>query len=126
MRGWSTQDTTMIEIILLIFGLIYAVRRPKVRQLGPAAFPTVPEPIFREWQQAELRAIDTFLWATWGAFGIKLALIFLVVSAGPTPDTVVAFQVLAVGGWIVGLIVAAMQGSSAKRLRTAAGICWPR
>jgi hypothetical protein len=53
----------MIEIILLIVGIVYAVRYPRLRKLTPQDFPGVDATEFFEWQQAERMAID-WSWLT--------------------------------------------------------------
>ena len=55
----------MIEIILLIVGIVHAVRRPRLRKLSAGDFPGVDVAKFFEWQQAELLASDIYLCATW-------------------------------------------------------------
>jgi hypothetical protein len=117
----------MIEIILLIFGVIAAFRRPKLANLTSESFPGVDSAKFYEWQVAELRANSAFLWATWGAFVIKIGLLILVaiLQASLSEDAAVVITVAIIVGWIVGLTIAAVFGSRAKKLRVAAGIVWP-
>ena len=116
----------MIEIILLIVGIVYAVRRPKLKRLAPADYPSVEPSKFIEWQLAQLKAINIFLLATWGAFGVKLLLMGLLSAAGGvSQDAALAFIAAILLAWIVGLVIASIYGSKAKTLATAVGIKWP-
>lgn len=116
----------MLEIILLIVGIVKAVRRPRLRRLTAEDFPSVDPVKFREWQQAQLNATDIFLWATWGAFCVKLFLSVMAGAAGGMSlEGQLVFIVLILGGWITGLIVAGVHAKRADRLRVAAGIVWP-
>jgi hypothetical protein len=117
---------TMIELILLIVGIVYAVRRPKLRKLTTQDFPGVDTGKFLEWQQAELKGIDIFLWATWGAFAIKIALMVVLSKMRFSESTAITLLVVILVAWLGGLTVAAIQGSKAKKLCKAAGIEWPK
>ncbi|MDD2737075.1 MAG: hypothetical protein PHF56_24335 [Desulfuromonadaceae bacterium] len=117
----------MIEIVLLIIGIVYAVRRPKLRRLTSGDYVDIDPARFSEWHNAQLRATDIFLWATWGAFVIKMLVIFIAVSGGGfNADIAGAIQVAIVVGWLAALTTAAVFGSKAKKLRLAAGIQWPK
>jgi hypothetical protein len=89
-------------------------------------FPNVDPAKFEEWQKAQLRATDIFLWATWGAFFIKLFLSLAARRAELTFEAASAFVILIIVGWIVGLVVAVVHGNNANKLRVAAGIDWPK
>ncbi|MGA2139564.1 MAG: hypothetical protein ABSH14_11935 [Verrucomicrobiia bacterium] len=116
----------MIEIILLIVGIVYALRRPKLRKLTTQDFPGVDTARFSEWQQAELKGIDIFLWATWGAFVIKIALTVVLSQIPLSESAAITVMVVILVAWLGGLTIAGIQGSKAKKLRTAAGIKWPK
>jgi len=121
----------MIEIILLIVGIVYAVRRPKLKRLTAADYPDVEEAQFLEWKAVELRAISIFLWATWGAFVIKLGIQIILIAAaqsgsGLSTEATIGIMIAIIIAWLIGLTIAAVHGSKAKKLRTAAGIRWPK
>ena len=116
----------MLELILLIVGIVFAVRRPRLRKLTAADYPGVDPVRFAEWQQAQLKATDVFLWATWGAFVVKLFLSLVLVEMRLSPEAALGAIGIIVTLWIVGLIVASSFSSKAKKLRTAAGIAWPK
>ena len=115
----------MLEIILLIAGIVYAVKRPKLKRLTAGDYPDADPAKFAEWKRAQLKATDVFLWATWGAFALKIIFVLLVMSSsqGSANEGVV---VIIFVGWFIALIIAAVLGSRAKKLRLAAGIQWPR
>jgi hypothetical protein len=117
----------MFEIVLLICGIVYAVRRPKLTRLAPGDYPNAEPEKFTAWRHAELRATDIFLWATWGAFTFKILILFATVSGGGlSADVASGLQVTIVVGWLAALTAAAICGSKAKKLRLAAGIPWPK
>lgn len=112
----------MLEIILLIIGIVKLVRRPKLKRLSSSDFPNVEPAKFTEWKKAELKATDIFLWATWGAFVVKI--ILFITAYGQSYEM---SQWLAINGtilvlWFIGLIIAATFGSKAKALRIPLGI----
>jgi len=121
----------MIEIILLISGIIYAVRRRGLKRLASSDFPEVDPAKFAAWQAAELKGIDIFLWATWGAFvikiGIQLVLAFVISQFDVEMNEGVAIGIIfaILIAWLIGLTVAGVYGSRAKKLRLAAGMSWP-
>lgn len=116
----------MLEIILLIVGIFKAVQRPKLSRLTVQDFPDVELAKFTAWHQAQLKATDFFIWATWGAFFIKLFISLAASGMRPSPEVAITVFVVIVGGWIVGLIVASVYSSKATKLRLAAGINWPK
>ena len=116
----------MLEIILLIIGIVKAVQRPKLSRLTVQDFPNVDPEKFSVWHQAQLRATDIFLWATWGAFFIKLFISFAASGMRLSIEASIVLLVLIFGGWIAGLIIASVHGSKAKKLRLEAGINWPK
>jgi hypothetical protein len=121
----------MLEIILLIVGIVYAFRRPKLKRLAPADYPDIEETKFLEWKAAQLKATDIFLWATWGAFFIKLVIQFIIIAAaqsggGLSSEAGIGIMIAIIIAWLIGLIIAASYGSKAKKLREVAGIPWPK
>ena len=50
----------MLELILLIIGIVYAVRRPKLKRLASADYPDVEKSQFLEWKAAELKGITIY------------------------------------------------------------------
>lgn len=115
----------MLEIILLVIGIVKALRRRALCKLTVGSFPGVDPSAFTQWQRAQLRATDAFLWATWGALVIKLVLlaVFGPVVSG-SEEGAIAFTVLILGGWIAGLVIAARRARTATKLRNALSIQW--
>ena len=115
----------MLEIILLIAGIVKAFGRPRLRRLTPQDLPGVDSSKFEEWKSAELRATDTFLWATWGALAIKLAVSAMLSNTPLSSEQAFTWTVGIFVAWFIGLTVAAVFGSKAKKLKLEAGIAWP-
>ncbi len=111
----------MIELILLIIGIIKLVRRPRLKRLSSLDFPDVETAKFTEWRKAELKATDIFLWATWGAFIIKI-IILISLQESYDRDSALAITGGILFLWFIGLIIAAIYGSKAKALRISLGI----
>jgi fucose permease len=116
----------MLEIILLIVGIFKAFRRPKLKRLKAENFPDVDAEKFTMWQKAELKATDIFLWATWGALGIKIIIRIALSGQSFSQQEAITIMLIILAGWFIGLIIAATFGSKAKKLRLAAGITWPK
>lgn len=114
----------MIQIILLIVGIFYFVKRPKLKRLSYWMFPNVPSHQFYEWQALALASIDIFLWATWGLAIVGTVVAWMLAAVMPESGRIIIFI-----GYIVlffvGLTVSAIKGSKAAKLKKALGIDWP-
>ncbi len=116
----------MLQIILMIIGIVIAVRRPRLKRLTPQDYPGLDPEKFTEWHNAQLSATNTFLWASWGSFVIGIILVLIVASMGGLPfEGYIAFRVFIIVGTIVWFIVAGVKSSSARKLREELGIQWP-
>ena len=51
----------MLQLILLVVGIVWAIRKPKLKALTAAQFPGVSEEVFAEWKALELRSINMLL-----------------------------------------------------------------
>lgn len=124
----------MIQLILLVIGIVYLVRRPKYARASAEDYPQVDAATFAEWRRLELKSIDVFLWATWGTFVLSIIAAFglgfslSVLNPGmqsANADLMPMVIVLAIVMVIVffsGLVVSAVLGSRAARLRKQHGI----
>jgi len=116
----------MIQIILLIVGIVYLFRLPKLRGTKAEQYPEVPEEKFKEWKDLELRSVYLVLWAGWGLFVIELFLgVLLAAAGGVTEDTLVVIQIIMFVLFFILLILASIAGSKAKKLRTEYGMNAP-
>lgn len=113
----------MIQIILLIAGIVYAFRKPKLKALTAAQFPGVSQEVFAEWQALELKSINRFLWATWGLLLIKILVGFMPTPTFPGGE--VGVQVFFFGLFVGLLVFSAISGSKAAKLKEQNGIKWP-
>ena len=59
-------EEVMLQIMLVIVGVFYLVRRSKIKALSPAQFPNVPLAVVMERQALELKGAHRFLWASAG------------------------------------------------------------
>ncbi len=115
----------MLEIILLIVGIVKAIRSVGFNRLSAEDFPEADPEAFAAWHEAQRRATSTFLWATWGAFFIKLCLALMAGQMQLSAEQALGFMVLILLGWFAGLFYAAVQSRRARELKEAAGIVWP-
>jgi hypothetical protein len=113
----------MIQIILLILGIVYAFRKPKLKALTASQFPGVSAEAFAEWQTQEMKSINMFLWASWGFFVVSIPAQLLLVAA--FPDGAIGIQVLFFALFLIMLVMAAIPGSKAAKLKKQCGIKWP-
>ena len=114
----------MIQLILLIVGVFYFVKRPRLKRLAATNFPAVPPDRFEEWRHLELASIDIFLWATWGL--AIIGTIFGFVLAAVIPESAGVFTAGYIVLFLAGLTVSAIKGSKAAGLKKSLGINWPR
>jgi hypothetical protein len=112
----------MIQIILLIAGVVYAFRKPKLKALTVSQFPGVSSEVFAEWQALELDSINLFLWATWGLLLISIP---VALFAPGFPGGAMGLQILFFVLFVVLLFVSAIHGSKAAKLKKQHGIKWP-
>ncbi len=104
----------MLGIIFLIFGIIYACRRPTVKRLTSEQFPNVPSEKFLEWKTLELKSIDMFLWAT--AVFFAIVIIYSLLPEDISGDSMVVPVILFIG-WLGMLTMSAIPGSKASKLK---------
>ena len=127
----------MVQLILLILGLIYWRRRPRLACLVAADFPDTPAADFEKWRRLELRSIDIFLWTAFGLAigGCLISALLSTVLRLQTNDSAmsrieasrlqVGFYVVYGAVFLLGLFVSALYGSKASRLKRSLGISWP-
>jgi len=113
----------MTQIVLLIVGVVYAANRPKLARLSADEFPNVPTESFRAWKQLELRSIDIFLVATWGLAVIGTFCSYVIVHA--VPRLAGSVQGIYIMLFLIGLLISAVNGSRAARMKKECGISWP-
>jgi MFS family permease len=109
----------MIPILFIILGIIYAVRIPKLRRLSPEKFPQVPAEAVTKYRQLELTSIYIFLAVTWG-LGLFVALLLGLTLLFGIHEDISANDVLVfITIFVVGLIVSAVYGTLAGRVKKA-------
>lgn len=118
-----------VQLILMIVGIIYLIRRPKYARLSHEDYPHLPEEVFHRWRRLEVISVDIFLVATWGVFiisAIHLVLVFQEYGtfAYALENTWVS-QLVFSGIFLVGIIISAIFGSMAAGIRRREGIDSP-
>lgn len=115
----------MLELILLIVGIVYAVRVPRLRRLSSEAHPGVDAAIFQQWKTAELKGIMVFIVTTWTAFAVQTTCLLASITGNMDFETYAPIAGIVFVCWLLGLTVSAVQGSKAKKIRKQIGIKWP-
>ena len=109
-----------MDIVLLIFAIVYAVKRNKMVMLQPSNFPNVPVQEFETWKRLELRSRDIIMWV--GFAWIALEIIAAIVVGG----YVFTFAALALPVLLIVLTVSAVFGSKAAKIKKAYCIKIPK
>jgi len=113
-------------LIMLIIGAVYFMKRPRLSRVAATDYPDVPAEQFHEWKRLELASIDILLWATWGLAVIGTIVVVLVASLSPdneVPAMVILITYLVL--FLLGVVVSAIKGSKAVKLKKSLGIKWP-
>jgi hypothetical protein len=105
----------MLQIILIIMGIVYFLRRPKIASLAAADMPGVTPETLESWKMQELKSIDWFLIATWGVSVIGSIMAVAVAAVDQSSGVLVLLITLA--GFLAGLTVSAVYGSRAAKLK---------
>jgi hypothetical protein len=114
----------MCQIILLIFGIIYAFRIPKV--LKSEAPPNVDPNVFATWRAKELGSMYWFIGATWGSLilsiiiGVVYAMVVLG-QGGKVDDIMMPVQIINLVLFIGPLIYSVVLSSQATKLKKQLG-----
>ena len=103
--------------VLIILGIIYAVRIPKLYRLSPESFPQVSAEAVTKYRNLELTSIYIFLAVTWG-LGLFLALLLgFTLLFGVHEDISVKGIPVFIFVFVVGLIISAIYGTLAGRIK---------
>lgn len=124
----------MVQGILLILGIAYLFKRPRLARLRAEDYPALAEDEFLRWKRLELASIDIVLGT---AFSVSLGgwLISGALRMNRPEDiesrfgssdselsTAIVFQLVYFAVFLLGLLVSALYGSKAARLRRSLGI----
>lgn len=119
----------VLYVILLVMGLGYWTRRPKLKRLSVEDYPDVPPEKFEKWKRLEIKSIDWLLAATLGVglVGICGDAICEFMGRSERTMTVTTIMVLTLPAFFLfGVIYSGVHGSDAAKLRKRWGIKWPR
>ena len=106
----------MLLPMLLVFGVIYGVKRYKLLRMEHDRYPDAPADEFRRWQRMELRSIDALLITVGGGIVIGYIWIWPLFFVGSDPIMPFVLYLLLL---LLGFTISAVIGSKAKRLREA-------
>ena len=111
-----------LQIILLLGGITYGLRRRKLKKLTPEQFPEVPPDKFTEWRTYELESTKRYLWSSWGFFLIGTPTYVALIYTYPRAET--AFWLIYNTIFIVMLVFTGISGSKAAKLKKQLKIDW--
>jgi hypothetical protein len=118
----------MCQIILLVFGIIYAFRIPKILKAQPGPLDN-PE-IFWSWRAKELMSIYVFLAATWGSMIIVIVIGIImaigIVAKGGKADELMnplmAINAVLFVGPLIWAVVLSSQATKLKKQLASGGL----
>ena len=113
----------MLQLILMVAGIVWALRKPGLRKLTPAQYPAVPEPVFHEWKTLEMQSINMFLWATWGMFLVSIPVTLIALAAFPSAKAVINIAIFVMV--LAALVFAERYGRKVSKFKKQHGIQWP-
>lgn len=108
-------------------------RLQRLRYLRASDYPAVDANRFLVWQTAQINAVRWYVWVTIGNFVYQVGLVIVSLVLFPElaeddflifPNSAASALVL-FAPFIIGLTIAALKGSRAKKLRRAEKIMWP-
>lgn len=105
----------MLQIILIVVGIFYFIRRPKVARLKAEDMPGVQPETLERWKSLELKSIDWFLYASWGVSIVGTILGLMIGLSLPSSGVIVFVTIL--GFFLAGLTVSAVYGSQSAKLK---------
>jgi hypothetical protein len=105
-------------------GVIYALQGIKLNKLTPSDLAGIPIEKFDEWKKTELKSIYFYLLATWGVLIVSKVATRLITPHFPSGAFAINSSIEI--AFVVLLIVSAVFGSKAKKLKKSLGILWPK
>ncbi|MFT3686237.1 MAG: hypothetical protein QM783_15175 [Phycisphaerales bacterium] len=132
-RLQTRRGDRLLQLILLVLGIFAAVRLPKLLGLKPESQRGVDPNAFAQWRKVEISAAIWLIAATIGVAVLQFGgavVIGLVAGAAKVgkaafEQTILVFTVATFALFFALLVVAALRGSKARKLKIAAGIRWP-
>lgn len=113
----------MCGLVLLIMGIVYLTRIPKLQRSSPSDFPYYDPAVHEEWRKKELGGIYVFLAATWGvgiftlmiAFAVGMAMVGE--PAEKIDNAIWIVQIVQIVLFLAGLVWSGIFGTQAARLK---------
>jgi hypothetical protein len=116
--------SVILYYALLFMGIIYAFQRVKLKSLPGSDFEEIPAYAFEKWKSYEMKSIDFYLSATWGLLIVSKISRYLIIPH--LPKGALAINSFIEIAFVVLLVVSAVFGTKAKKLKNNYGISWPK
>jgi hypothetical protein len=112
----------LLDILAIVLGILYSVRKLEVRRREPEDFPHVPTDEFLRWRNREVGAYSLTSLACFAKLLLDYAFLFYAQRAQLDPRVVRAVGASLFGIWVLLLVVSFIRANSARKLREQLGI----
>lgn len=107
----------ILSPIMMILGIIYLIKRPKLKQIKASDYPNIPESEFLAWKTFEMKSINSLIKA---AFGIPIIVfIFWVIDTSGNAGGQVFIPIFYLGilAYIVAISIISKNSKSANKIK---------
>ena len=105
-----------MDIIAIILGIVFLVKRRKVKTMAPTRFPGVAENDFNTWKKLELRRLAVFLWIVWIWIAFELIVLFPVYISS-REESLLLVGWIALPVLIVAFVASSISGREARKMK---------
>jgi hypothetical protein len=112
----------LLDIIAVIVGVLYTVRKLDIRKRESEQFPHVPRAEFERWRDREAGAYSLISAACFAKILGDYAFLYYVQKSAPSPAIIRAGGASIFAIWLIALIIGAVRANSARKLRESLGI----
>lgn len=107
-----------MDIIVIIIGIVFLVKRQKVKSMMPSRFPGVAEDDFNRWKKLELRRLAVFLWIVWVWIAFEMV-VLLPMYISSREESILLLGWISLPVLIVALVASSISGKEAKEMKKA-------
>jgi hypothetical protein len=111
-----------VDVIALVLGILFTIRKLDIRRREPAQFPRVDPSAFARWKRTELSAYTIGSFASFAKIVVDFGFRIAAERAGLDWDVVRVVGASIFIGWVAAVIFAAVRAGAGRRMRTELGI----
>ncbi|HMJ11844.1 MAG TPA: hypothetical protein VK524_10550 [Polyangiaceae bacterium] len=112
----------MLDIIAVIIGVLYTVRKLDVRKREPEQFPHVPAAEFERWRSRETGAYSLMSTACFLKVFVDYAFLYLARRSALEPSSIRIIGASIFVAWLAALVYGSVRASQARKLRESLNI----